>query len=309
MADNKRYYWIKLKENFFKNDIYEYILSLDNGASYVLIFQTLLMETVNNDGLLCSKIGDMVIPWDMEKIRVRCRYFPIDTIRVAMDIFRKIGWIFPNKEGILKIVDFDNYVGSETKGAERMREYRARQKEENQFFDNSTLIEDTVCSQTACDSLNNDNSSDTVTSKSDTPEETVSSEVGDNNITTTNEKDILNENKTLCSDISKRLETLQSNDILEPTVSKWLLSLCNRVCKLNSFVSRENVRTSANTFLQCTLKLLIQSGELFTSIKRFVDKYSFNQSESYILALVYSFVCIQLKNIEIRKRGLKNGNT
>ena len=36
MGENKRYYWLKLQENFFDDDTIDFIESQENGEKYVL---------------------------------------------------------------------------------------------------------------------------------------------------------------------------------------------------------------------------------------------------------------------------------
>ena len=39
MADNKRYYWLKLPKDFFERKEVKLLRKLENGALYVLIYQ------------------------------------------------------------------------------------------------------------------------------------------------------------------------------------------------------------------------------------------------------------------------------
>lgn len=125
MAEKKRYYWIKLKEDFFELETIDWLMSQKNGCEYIVLYQKLCLLTVNKSGKLESKIGEMIIPYDANKI-ARDTKFPIDTVIVAMELFKKIGLIYEQEDGVLRIPYVDEMVGSETSSAKRVREYRQK---------------------------------------------------------------------------------------------------------------------------------------------------------------------------------------
>lgn len=125
MAEKKRYYWIKLKENFFDLETIDWLISQKNGCEYIVLYQKLCLLTANKDGKLAMQIGEMIIPYDVNKI-ARDTKFSLDTVIVAMELFKKIGLIYEQEDGILKIPYVEEMVGSETSSAQRVREYRQR---------------------------------------------------------------------------------------------------------------------------------------------------------------------------------------
>lgn len=125
----KRYYWIKLKDTFLTSDAVDFLMSQKNGANYVVLYQMLCLKTVNTGGELSRQIGEVIIPFDIDKIHRDCKYFEKDTVVVALELYRKLGLVYENKNGFLQIANFDNLVGSETRQAELMREKRKRVNE------------------------------------------------------------------------------------------------------------------------------------------------------------------------------------
>ena len=121
----KRYYWIKLKENFFDIETIDWLISQKNGCEYIVLYQKLCLLTANKDGKLVSQIGEMIIPYDVNKI-ARDTKFDIDTVIVAIELFKKIGLIYEETGGILRIPYVSELVGSETSSAKRVREHRQR---------------------------------------------------------------------------------------------------------------------------------------------------------------------------------------
>ena len=124
MATGKRYYWMKLKESFMTSDTIDYFMSQPNGANYVVLYQMLCLKTINTDGRLSRQIGEIIIPYDVEKIQRDCKWFSVDTIRVALKLYQAVGLIYEDQDGVLVLADHQNLVGSETDWAEKRRRQR-----------------------------------------------------------------------------------------------------------------------------------------------------------------------------------------
>lgn len=134
--ENKKYYWIKLRKDFFERDDIDFILSQEKGCEYIVLYQMLCMKASNNDGFLGTKINEMIVPYDVKKITRDCKYFDYDTIIVALELYKKLGLVYEENNNVLKITDYDNLVGSETAWAEKKRIYREKQKLLGQKKDN-----------------------------------------------------------------------------------------------------------------------------------------------------------------------------
>lgn len=124
MAKPKRYFWMKLKESFMTSDTIDYFMSQPDGANYVVLYQMLCLKTINTEGRMRRQIGELIIPYDVEKIQRDCKWFSIDTIRVALKLYQAVGLIYEDVDGTLVLTDHKNLVGSETDAAARMRSSR-----------------------------------------------------------------------------------------------------------------------------------------------------------------------------------------
>lgn len=124
--NNKRYYWIKLKDTFFTSDTVDFLMSQKDGANYVVLYQMLCLKTANTNGELSRQIGEIIVPFDIDKIHRDCKYFSVDTIRVALELYKKLGLIYEQENGILQITNFANLIGSESQNAI----YKRQQREE-----------------------------------------------------------------------------------------------------------------------------------------------------------------------------------
>ena len=128
MATGKRYYWIKLKDSFMNSDAVDFLMGQPDGANYVVLYQILCLKTINTGGKLERHIGEVIIPYDESKIQRDAKWFSIDTVRIALNLYKALGLIYVDNDGTLALADFNNLVGSETDYAEKNRRLRANQQ-------------------------------------------------------------------------------------------------------------------------------------------------------------------------------------
>lgn len=121
----KRYFWIKLNENFFNLDTVDFLFSQKNGCEYIVLYLKLLLQTKNTDGDMATQIGEMTIPYDAEKI-ARDTKFSVDTVLVGLELFKKLGMIVEKDNGIYNIPYTEATIGSETSSAQRVRKHRQK---------------------------------------------------------------------------------------------------------------------------------------------------------------------------------------
>ena len=126
MATGKKYYWMKLKESFMTSDTVDYFMSQPDGANYVVLYQMLCLKTINTEGRLERTIGEIIIPYDVEKIQRDCKWFSIDTVRIALDLYKAVGLIYVEENGTLVLANYGELVGSETDWKEQKRLQRQK---------------------------------------------------------------------------------------------------------------------------------------------------------------------------------------
>ena len=126
MATGKRYYWIKLKESFLNSDAVDFLMSQPDGANYVVLYQILCLKTINTGGKLARQIGEIIIPYDEEKIQRDAKWFTIDTVRVALNLYKALGLIYTDENGVLALAEYENIVGSETSWKDQKKAQRAK---------------------------------------------------------------------------------------------------------------------------------------------------------------------------------------
>ena len=132
--DSKRYFWLKLKEDFFQDDIIEWLEEQQNGKDYVLFYLKLCLKSLKNNGVLIRQVGNMLVPYDVAKL-AEITNTCIDTVAVALKVFENIGLIEVQEGGQIYLTQLQAMVGSETAAAARKRLQRAGTNR-GQFGDN-----------------------------------------------------------------------------------------------------------------------------------------------------------------------------
>lgn len=141
--NDEKIYNFNLFETFLSSEKVDFLLSQKHGANYVLLFQMLCLKTTKTDGILARKIGNVLIKYDEEKLQRDLKYFSIDTVRIALMLFEKLGLIYQQDDGTMKIADYEKYISYTTVSAEKRKDQRKRKKEKE------LLLKGDIC-RTSC---------------------------------------------------------------------------------------------------------------------------------------------------------------
>lgn len=120
---NKRYYWLKLNENFFEDDTVTWLEEQENGKDYIIFYLKLCLKSLSDDGYLVRYVGEKLIPYDIRALAKITNTSP-DTVAVAMKTFIDIGLISQYDTGEIYMNQINELIGSETDSAKRMRKKR-----------------------------------------------------------------------------------------------------------------------------------------------------------------------------------------
>ena len=126
MAEKARFYWLKLKRDFFKRHDIRIIESMPNGKEYILFYLKLLCESVDHDGNL--RFSDQ-IPYSEEMLSTITNT-NVDIVRSAIKIFTQLGMMEIYDDGTYFMNEVDRMIGSavDNDNANRQRRFRERQK-------------------------------------------------------------------------------------------------------------------------------------------------------------------------------------
>lgn len=120
MAENK-YYWLKLKRDFFKRHDIRIIEEMPNGKDYILFYLKMLLESIDHNGEL--RFND-TIPYNEQMLSVITNT-NIDIVRAAMKVFIQLGMIEIFDDETIYMREMQTMIGSESASAERVRKHRA----------------------------------------------------------------------------------------------------------------------------------------------------------------------------------------
>lgn len=126
---NETYYWIKLRHDLMQSKEIKLLMRQPDGGWYFSIYIYLVMLSVNSNGRLIQKVGDMEMVYDLTTITQELMFFKIDTIRVAIEMLKSLRMLYEDEEGIICISNFESLVGSETGWAESKRKRQERELE------------------------------------------------------------------------------------------------------------------------------------------------------------------------------------
>ena len=138
---NKRYYWLKLKNDFFEGDEINWLEEQENGAVYILFYLKLCLWSLRSDGVLMRRVGKMEIPYDTKKL-AEITGTPLPAAETAMALLTSAGLVEVQENGALFMPQMEDMTGSETERAAIMRKYRTPKTEkENHSEDSDREIE------------------------------------------------------------------------------------------------------------------------------------------------------------------------
>ena len=126
MADNKKYYYMRLNENYFDSDTQVLLESMPDGYLYSNILLKLYLKSLKNDGRL---MFNDKIPYSPQMIATITRH-QIGTVEKALKIFKDLNIIDLIDTGAIYMLDIQNFIGKSNTEADRKRAYRKRIEEE-----------------------------------------------------------------------------------------------------------------------------------------------------------------------------------
>ena len=122
MADNKKYYYLRLKESFFEDEAIIILESMPDGYIYCNILLKLYLRSLKNDGRLMYR---EFIPYTPEVIAQVTRH-SVGDIKAAIEVFEKLGLVEVLDNGAIYMLDSQELVGNSSTEADRKRRYRAQ---------------------------------------------------------------------------------------------------------------------------------------------------------------------------------------
>jgi predicted phage replisome organizer len=126
MADIKKYYYLKLKDNFFNTQQVMLLERMPKGIYYSNLLIKLYLIALKQDGAL--KLNDDIF-YD-EKMIASLTNLNISIVRNGLKVLASLGFIERFGDGAIYMTDIQSFVGKSNSEAERKKLYRGKIEEE-----------------------------------------------------------------------------------------------------------------------------------------------------------------------------------
>ena len=123
MSENKRYYWPKLKKDFFDGKMIKILRTFENGDKMIMTFLKLELHSLENDGYIYY---ENMLPTFEQELAVAIDE-DTELVKTTLETLLRFGAIRKEDENKYYITALEDCIGSETKDASRMRRKREEQ--------------------------------------------------------------------------------------------------------------------------------------------------------------------------------------
>ena len=142
MAENKKYYWLKLKEDFFRDKRIKKLRRIAGGDTYTVIYLKMQLLSIKTNGMLIYEgiednfAEELALELDED----------IENVKVTLAFMHSNGMIEETEPDKFIMTETIKCIGSESASAERVRKYRAKKAQKMlqcnaQVTDGNTEIE------------------------------------------------------------------------------------------------------------------------------------------------------------------------
>lgn len=136
----KRYYWLKLKEDFFDKKLIKKLRSIAGGDTYTIIYLKMQLKSIKNEGILkyegIENSFEEELALDIDE--------DLENVKVTLAFLQKHNMILQLSEEDFILKETLECIGSETDSAERVRKHRENKKlAEQKMLQSNALV--TTC--------------------------------------------------------------------------------------------------------------------------------------------------------------------
>lgn len=122
MAENKKYYYLKLKDTFFDSEEMKILESMDNGILYQNLYLKICLISLKSNGALLFK--DM-IPYNLDMIATITRINK-DIVRTGLNVFKQLGLITIADNETIYMSDIQTLIGKASTESDRVSKYKKK---------------------------------------------------------------------------------------------------------------------------------------------------------------------------------------
>ena len=148
----KRYRWIKIEEDFFRQKEVKGMRRLEGGDSYVIVYQKMMAHSLKNDNrIYFDNVEDSFV----EEISLMIDE-DVEKIKATLAFLEKVNLVEWASEDELVFNQVDELTGSESESKQRVRKHRTVKKSSDELgkSDKTKCNNDNVTDDTTCNNSN-----------------------------------------------------------------------------------------------------------------------------------------------------------
>lgn len=125
MADTKKYYWLKLKDDFFRDKRIKKLRRIAGGDTYTVIYLKMQLLSIKNNGMLIYEgieenfAEELALELDEDT----------ENVKVTLAFLHGNGMIEETEQDHFLMTETIKCIGSESASAERVRKHRERKNQ------------------------------------------------------------------------------------------------------------------------------------------------------------------------------------
>ena len=139
MSDSKKYYYMRLKDNFFDSEELKAIEAMKDGHKFSNILLKMYLRSLKRDGKLM--LSD-TIPYD-SKILAKVVGHTEKNVKKAIELFVEYGLVEVLDSGAMYMLNIQEYIGNSSSEGDRQRKYRKKistEKERNKCYNKCHIV-------------------------------------------------------------------------------------------------------------------------------------------------------------------------
>lgn len=125
MASNKKYYWLKLKEDFFEEKQIKYLRKLPDGDKLVIAYLKMQLKSLRTEGFIKY---DSILPSNEDELAMILDE-DSNIVKLMIQALLQVKAIEILDDGSFYMIAMQDLIGKEGQSAERVRNFRERQKQ------------------------------------------------------------------------------------------------------------------------------------------------------------------------------------
>lgn len=123
-TSKKKYFWLKLKEDFFDDKQVKYLRSLPDGDKIVITYLKMQLKSLKTEGTIRY---DQLLPTCEEELALMLDE-ELNIVKFTIKALQQINVIEILEDNTIYMIAMQELIGKECESAERVRKFRSEKK-------------------------------------------------------------------------------------------------------------------------------------------------------------------------------------